>query len=79
MQENIKNWYTHPTKTVLIIIISIWLLGLGLLLLALTDSFNKKLEFNREATLVFGLIGSSTAFVYETFIKYLKNKKKEKN
>lgn len=74
----IKNWYTHPTKTVLIIMTLLWLLGISLLLVSFTDYFQKGLDFNGNIVLLYGIIGGATAFVYETFIKYLKNKKEEK-
>ncbi|MFK7981232.1 MAG: hypothetical protein AB8G86_14700 [Saprospiraceae bacterium] len=77
MSTETKNWYTHPTKTILIIITLIWLLGIGLLLVALTDYFQKRIDFDGEFMLLTGIIGGSTAFVYETFIKFLKNKKEE--
>lgn len=78
MQEKSKNWYTHPSKNVLILITFLWLLGIILLLSSLTNNFQESLVFDVKATLLYGMIGGSIAFVLETIIKYLKNKKERK-
>jgi len=69
-----KNWYTHPTKTTLLILFSVWFLGGFFTLLSVTDSFQEALDWDK-LSFNWWALGGSSLFVFEMFIRYLKNKK----
>jgi hypothetical protein len=64
-----KNWVTHPTKKVLILCISVWLIGNTLLVLGTTNLFQESLTVP-----VKGLMAASSVLTFGMFMAYFKNK-----
>jgi SAM-dependent methyltransferase len=55
MKTEKRNWVTHPTKTNLLIIVTIWFVGNGLLLLATTDLFTESF-FSKKYLIIYGQV-----------------------
>ncbi len=70
--NQIKNWFTHPTKKTLILCTLIWFIGNLLLIIGATNLFSENIS-----TPVKGLITSSSILVFGLFISYSKNRKLE--
>ena len=72
MQQN-KNWINNPTKNQLLIVITIWLVGVLLLLLAMTNFFIE-LPFRKKYIFSYFLIVISTITVFQVYRAYKKSK-----
>ncbi|MEJ8801092.1 hypothetical protein [Pontibacter sp. H249] len=76
MKTNYKNWLKAPSLKHVIIITTVWAVGLLLLLLAITDFFQTSPFVKKNMVMGF-LILTSTATTVEVYINYLRNRKRK--
>ncbi len=68
------NWIKHPKVSHLILFIAAWLIGVGLLLFVITDSFTQY-EFSKRHIILYLLIFGSTWTTCEVALNYFRNRK----
>ena len=72
--EQKGRWITHPTKRNLLIFLSIWFVGTGLLVLSATDLFRESF-LNRKYIMIYVLITMSTLTTVKLLLNYFKSKR----
>lgn len=72
--EQKRNWVTHPTTRNFAIIVSVWIIGLVLLVAAMTDLFRNSL-FYKKHIVVYGMMVLSTWTVVKVSLNYIKTKR----
>jgi hypothetical protein len=68
-QNNQSNWIKNPTKKQIILVTIVWLVGVLLLVISMTDFFNKKY------ILFYFLILGTSYIIFKIYFNYFKNKK----
>ena len=68
-----RNFITNPSKKILILFTSLWLLGITLLILAMTDLFTESI-LQRKYVMVYFLMIGSTIVTGKLYFNYWKNK-----
>jgi hypothetical protein len=72
IMTNEKPFHTHPSKKVLILFTTLWLIGTSLLVLVITDLFTEPL-FRSGQSWSYGMIATSTLVVFKLYLNYFKN------
>jgi hypothetical protein len=72
--EQKRNWVTHPTTRNFAIIVSIWIVGIVLLVASMTDLFRNSF-FDKKHILVYGMMVLSTWTVIKASVNYFKTKR----
>jgi hypothetical protein len=68
-----RNWVTHPTKRNLLIIVTIWFVGNGLLILSTTDLFTESF-FNKKYVMTYAMMIMSTWTNFKVIRNYSKTR-----
>ncbi len=71
--EGKKNWVTHPTRGNLLTIVTIWLVGNGLLILSTTDLLTESF-FNTKYVMIYAMMIMSTWTTFKMFRNYYKTR-----
>ena len=71
--EQKRNWVTHPTKRNLLIMVTIWLVGNGLLILSLTDLFTESF-LNRRNIVIYIMMIISTRSTFSLVLNYFRTR-----
>lgn len=68
-----EHWVTHPTKKNLLIIVTVWFVGISLQILAVTDLFTESF-FNKRYIFTYALMVMSTWITFKVVSNYLRAK-----
>jgi hypothetical protein len=68
-----RNWVTHPTGRNLLIIVTIWFVGNGLLILSTTDLFTESF-FNKKYIMIYAMMIMSTWTTFKVIRNYSKTR-----
>jgi hypothetical protein len=71
--EQQRNWVTHPTKRNLLIIVTIWCVGNGLLILSTTDLFTERF-INKKYVMIYAMMIMSTWTTFKVLRNYSKTR-----
>ena len=71
--EQQRNWVTHPTKRNLLIIVTIWCVGNGLLILSTTDLFTESF-INKKYVMIYAMMIMSTWTTFKVLRNYSKTR-----
>jgi uncharacterized protein involved in response to NO len=66
-------WITNPSKRQVILFSILWLIGIALLVISMTDLFTKSI-FQRKYIMMYLLILGSTVTIFKLFRNYFKYK-----
>jgi len=72
MKTTKTNWINHPSKKQLILLTTIWILGVVLLVISMTNLFKESIFQVKYVLIYFLLIGSTVAIV-RLYRNYYKN------
>lgn len=64
-----RNWVTHPTKRNLLIIVTVWIIGNGLLILSTTNFFMESF-LNKKYILIYAIMIMSTLTTFKVILNY---------
>lgn len=71
--EQKRNWVTHPTSRNIVIIVTIWFVGNGLLVLSTTDLFTESF-FNKKYLLTYAMMIIATLTTFKVILNYFRNR-----
>ncbi len=77
MNKEAKNWVSKPTKKQMIGFTAVWLVGLFLLILSMTDLFRESL-FQKKYVLLYLLILGSAVAIFKLHANYWKSRNESK-
>ncbi len=73
MKQVKTNWMNNPTRKQLILFTTLWILGITLLLLSMTDLFTESF-FQKKNIIVYLLMIGSTLATFKLFRNFLNNR-----
>ncbi|ALJ00288.1 hypothetical protein DC20_16565 [Rufibacter tibetensis] len=73
MENGKKTWVSHPTKKQLVLVVVVWVICVGLMVMAMTDFFRQSL-FSRGNLVFLLLMVTSTFMVIGFCLNYLRSK-----
>ena len=77
MEVKKKSWLKNPSKKQVVYILAVWIIGITLIILSITDFFTESL-FQKEYIVMYALIIGSTFTTFTAFNNYKKNQKGRK-
>jgi undecaprenyl pyrophosphate phosphatase UppP len=72
MEVKKKSWLKNPSKKQVVYILAVWIIGITLIILSITDFFTESL-FQKEYIVMYALIIGSTFTTFTAFNNYKKN------
>jgi len=72
--EQKRNWVTHPTKRNLLIILTVWTIGISLLIISTTNLFTESF-FNKKYILIYAMMIMSTWTTSKVTLNYFKTRR----
>jgi undecaprenyl pyrophosphate phosphatase UppP len=77
MEVKKKSWLKNPSKKQVVYILAVWIIGITLIILSITDFFTESL-FQKEYIVMYALIIGVTFTTFTAFNNYKKNQKGRK-
>ena len=68
-----RNWITHPTKRNLLIIVTVWVVGNGLLIISTTDLFTESF-LDKKYILIYAMMIMSSWTTFKVISNYFKTR-----